>query len=456
MTHTLVPSHSPYGTVCHFVVQHYFDGWLIYRRRLNRRIPKYVRRAFRLFLKCGDPNHGFSVLACPTRHYSRYVAFRCKGRGFCTYCLMIRQRTLAHQLVERVIGNVPVRHAVLCFPPALRFIIGYDKALLNGAFAVLAEAMFNHQRRQAAERFNVPLKLIHPGCAEVAHRASASLVTNHHLHGIFPDGVFIEREGGTLEFCRLPRPSEAELAAIAHEACVAFCAVLKRRGFWKTTFISTDAVEGILTLPKRAGRPAKFFGQAANDSEGGAASVGGAYAFHLFVGNAIEVEERPQLQQLVDYILAPPFFDYQVSRGGHGNVVLQLKRARHNGTTHVEFTPFEFLDRLAELVPRPKANTVRYFGVYAPGARLRKQAVALRVGDAGPATRVTGCGMVCPICGKTLRIVAEVKGGRGMPDGVPPDTPETLTPRDQDRIQGDLSNAVQGRLFQQPGPYTAK
>jgi hypothetical protein len=369
---------------------------------------------------------------------------------------MIRQRKLAHQLIERVIGNVAVRHAVLCFPPALRFVIGYDKALLNGGFAVLAEAMFNHQRRQAAELFGVPLERIHPGGAEVAHRASASLVTNHHIHGIFPDGVFIERVGGTLEFCRLPRPSEADLAAIAHEACVAFCAVLKRRGFWKTTSLSTDAVEGILTLPKRAGRPTKFFGQAANDSEGGVAPVGGAYAFHLFVGNAIEVEERPQLQQLVDYILAPPFFDYQLSLDDQGNIVLQLKRARHDGTTHAVFTPFEFLDRLAELVPRPKANTVRYFGVYAPSARLRNQAIALRVGDAKPATRVTACGMVCPLCGKTLRVIAEVKGGRTMPDGVPPDTPETLTPRDQDRIEGALSYAVQGRLFQQPGLYTAK
>ena len=456
MTHPFVPSHSPYGTVCHFVVQRYFNEWLIDRRRLRRRVPKYVRKAFRKFLRCGDPNQGFSVLACPAQHYSRYVAFRCKGRGFCTYCLMIRQRTLAHQLIERVIGNVPVRHAVLCFPPALRYVIGYDKALLDGGFATLAEAMFNHQRQRAAELFGVPWERVHPGCAEVAHRASANLDTNHHIHGIFPDGVFIEREDGTLEFCRLPPPSEDELAAIAHEACVAFCAVLKRRGFWKTTSLSTDAVEGVLTLPKRAGRPTKFFGQAAKDSEGGVAPIGGAYAFHLFVGNAIEVEESPQLKHLVDYILAPPFYDYQLSLDDQGNIVLQLKRARHNGTTHVVFTPFEFLDRLAELVPRPKANTVRYFGVYAPSARLRKHAVALRVGDAGPATRVTGCGLVCPICGKKLRVVAEVKGNRGTPDGVPPDTPETLTPRDQDRIEGVLSNAVQGRLFQQPGLCTAK
>lgn len=446
MTRPLVPSHSPYGTVCHFVVQQHFDGWLIYRRRIGRRVPKYVRMAFRKYLKCGDPNHGFSVLACPTQHYSKYVASRCKGRGFCTYCLLIRQRTLAQQLIERVIGNVPVRHAVLCFPPALRYVLGYDKALLDGGFAVLAAAMFNYQRRKAAELLGVPLKRIHPGGAEVAHRASSSLDTNHHIHGIFPDGVFIERDDGTLEFFRLPRPSDEEIAAIAHDACVAFCAVLKRRGFWETTSASSDVVTGTLTLPKGGCKRAKFFGQAAKDAEGGVAPRDGAYAFHLFVGNAIAVEERPQLWHLVDYILAPPFFDYQVSLDPQGNVVLQLKRPRHDGTTQVVFEPFKFLDRLAELIPRPNANTVRYYGVYASRARLRKEAIALRVGDAGPVTRVTAAAMLCPLCGKELRMVAEVKGKPGT-EVIPPDTPGTSTQRGQDRIERTTSNDGQGRLF---------
>ena len=446
MTHPFVPSHAPYGTVLWAFVQLYFERWLIYRKRLGRYVPRYVRTAFRNFLRCGNPEHGFTILSCPSKHFSRYVAFRCKGRGFCIYCLLIRQRELGQRLINRVIGNVPVRHVVLCFPPALRFIIGYDKALLDGGFSTLAQAMFNHQRRVAVELFDVAWKRVHPGCAEVAHRASANLDTNHHVHGIFPDGVFIERDDGTLEFRRLPRPNTSDIAAIAHEACVAFCAVLKRRGFWQTTASYIDMVEGLLTLPKQPAKPTKFFGQAAKDSEGGVAPINGAYAFHLLVGNAIEVEERPQLHHLVDYILAPPFLDHQVSVDGEGNIVLELKRARHNGTTHVAFKWFEFLDRLAELVPRPNANTVRYYGVYAPRSRLRKQAIALRVGDPGPA-RVPAGPEVCPLCGKALRVTGEVKGSRGTPDAVPPDTPETRTPRGRDRIEAVIPNDGQGRLF---------
>lgn len=442
MTHSFVPSHAPYGTVLWMFIQRHLEAWLISRKG-RKYVPKYVLDAFLNFLWCGDPERGFLVLACPNQHTSRYVAYRCKGRGFCVRCMLIRQRELGERLIQRIIGNVPVRHLVLCFPPALRFILGYDKALLSAGFRALSEAMFNHQRRTAMQDFGVPWDRIHPGCVEAAHRASSTLVTNHHVHGIFPNGVFIDRGDGSLEFVRLPRPSDADIAVIAHEACLSLCAALKRRGFWETTTASPDGVEGVLSLPGTRPHRLKFFGQAAKDGEGGVAPVNGAYAFHLYVGNAIEVEDRPQLQHLVDYILAPPFLDHQIRVNDKGNLVLQLKRTQRNKVTEVEFEPNDALDRFAELIPRRNANTVRYYGVYAPRSKLRKQAIALRIGDPGPA-RVTNGPRLCPICGKALRVVAKV--GR-RPDAVPPDTPETRTPRGQDRIERRTSDDGQGRLF---------
>jgi hypothetical protein len=446
MTHPIAPSHAPYGTVLWLFIQLHFEAWLIYRKLAGRYVPKYVRDAIRNFLRCGDPAHGFKIIGCPSGHYTRYVANRCKGRGFCIRCLLIRQRELGKRLIDHVIGNVPVRHLVLCFPPAFRFILGYDKALMKAGFSALAGAVFNHQRRAAVEHFQVSRERVHPGCIEVAHRASASLVVNHHIHGIFPDGVFVELNDGTLEFRRLPRPSDAEIAAIAHEACSLFCASVKRRGFWKTTAASADVVEGVLTLPKSQAQRLKFFGQAAKDSEGGVAPVNGAYAFHLLVGNAIQVEDRPQLEHLVNYVLAPPFLDRDISVNGRGNLVIRLKRPMHDGTTEVELDPNEAFDRIAELVPRPNANTVRYYGIYAPRSKLRKRAIALRVGDPGPSRSRKGP-EVCPICGKALRVIGQVKAPRGTPEAVPPDTPETRTPRGQDRIEAMSRNDRQGRLF---------
>jgi len=49
----------------------------------------------------------------------------------------------------------------------------------------------------------------------------------------------------------------------------------------------------------------------------------------------------------------------------------------------VEFSPFEFLDRLADLVPPPRKHRHRYHGVFAPNHRLRKAVTSLAIGNIG-------------------------------------------------------------------------
>tara|TARA_B110000438_G_scaffold157423_1_gene150877 strand:+ start:428 stop:667 length:240 start_codon:yes stop_codon:yes gene_type:complete len=39
----------------------------------------------------------------------------------------------------------------------------------------------------------------------------------------------------------------------------------------------------------------------------------------------------------------------------------ELKHPFRDGTTHILFTPEDFLARLAALVPRPRSNLTRYF-----------------------------------------------------------------------------------------------
>lgn len=447
MTRSFIPGHAPHGTVGEAFAQANFEAWLELREATGRRVPKYVLDELLDWFQCGDPEHGFTTLACPDGHFSRFIAKRCKGRSFCTYCLTLRQRDIGQRLIDRVIGNVPVRHVVLCFPPYLRRVLGYNEALLAGGFSALAKAMMEYQRRKAAELTGVPLKYIHAGCVLANHRTSADLSVNHHFHGIFPDGVFIERGPGQLEFFRLPMPSEEDIAGVARAACLAFCEVLKSLGFWQTTATSSNTVEGTLALPNTTPRNAKFFGQAAKDSEGGVAPRDGAYAFHVFVGNAIEAQDRAQLKYLVNYILAPPFKDAQVEMTASGKLRLWLKRNRHDGTAFVDLDPFEWLNRLADLVSRPKLNSVRYFGIYGPRARLRNRAVALRLEGLQAATHAGRASMTCPVCSAKLRVVSEVKGRRREATPVPPDTPATPTPRGQDRFDRGTRAPEQGRLF---------
>jgi len=312
----------------------------------------------------------------------------------------------------------------------------------------MVDAVFEYQRRKVVELLGVPPEHVHPAALAMNHRVSATLDGNHHYHGIFVDGVFIQREpDGPLEFVRLPRPSEVDIADIALQAGLKFCKVLRKLGFWEFTSSPSGIIAGVLSLPNARRQRARFFGQAAQDGEGGVASRDGAYAFHIFVGNGIEPEDRHQLEHLVNYILAPPFTDEQLSLDAMGNVVLALKRARHDGTPNRTLRIFEFLDRLADLVPRPHTNTVRYFGAYAPNAKLRKAAISLHP-DVRPSFATDGSrSMVCPVCERKLRFVSALIRRRRTHQSVPPDTPSVVTTRDQDRIGRDPMDLGQGRLF---------
>src|SRR5262249_57132087 len=46
-----------------------------------------------------------------------------------------------------------------------------------------------------------------------------------------------------------------------------------------------------------------------------------------------------------------------------------------DGTTHIVMEPLEFMQRLAALVPRPHLHLIRFHGVLAPNAKLRREIV---------------------------------------------------------------------------------
>jgi hypothetical protein len=49
----------------------------------------------------------------------------------------------------------------------------------------------------------------------------------------------------------------------------------------------------------------------------------------------------------------------------------------------VERLPFDFLDRLADLVPPPRKHRHHYHGVFAPNHKLRSAVTALKIGNVG-------------------------------------------------------------------------
>ena len=115
------------------------------------------------------------------------------------------------------------------------------------------------------------------------------------------------------------------------------------------------------------------------------------------------------LEHLLRYCARPPFALERLSviRGPDGQIariryVLPRHKAanwvrpgrkstRPGATGVVELSPFEFLDRLADLVPPPRKHRHRYHGVFAPNHRLRRAVTALAIGNiAKPHDAVAG------------------------------------------------------------------
>jgi len=59
------------------------------------------------------------------------------------------------------------------------------------------------------------------------------------------------------------------------------------------------------------------------------------------------------------------------------------KSTRPGASGVVELSPFEFLDRLADLVPPPRKHRHRYHGVFAPNHKLRSAVTALAIENVG-------------------------------------------------------------------------
>ena len=97
--------------------------------------------------------------------------------------------------------------------------------------------------------------------------------------------------------------------------------------------------------------------------------------FNLHVSLPIGAYDRQGLERQLRYMGRPPLSEARLTKTADGRIVVKLKSAWSDGTSHVIFTPMEFMERLVALIPPPPKNQIRYHGVFAPNARLREKVV---------------------------------------------------------------------------------
>jgi Putative transposase len=96
-----------------------------------------------------------------------------------------------------------------------------------------------------------------------------------------------------------------------------------------------------------------------------------AHGFSLHAAVCWGADQRKELEHLCRYITRPAIANERLKRNRAGDVVLQLKSAYKDGTTHLVMARLQFMQRLAALVPRPRLHLIRFHSVLAPNAKLR-------------------------------------------------------------------------------------
>ena len=114
-------------------------------------------------------------------------------------------------------------------------------------------------------------------------------------------------------------------------------------------------------------------------------------AFSLHAAMRCGADNRQALEQLCRYITRPALANERVQTNAAGQVVLKLKTAWRDGTTHLVMSPLEFMHRLAALVPRPRLHLIRFHGVLAPNAKLRALVVPQQPEPPAQATQPVEC-----------------------------------------------------------------
>ena len=190
------------------------------------------------------------------------------------------------------------------------------------------------------------------------------------------------------------------------------------------------AGQKVFTLQGAIARDAAFTQTLCADEQG----------FSLHAAVRCGADDRQALEQLCRYITRPALANERVQCNAAGQVVLKLKTAWRDGTTHIVMGPLEFMQRLAAPVPRPRLHLIRFHGVLAPNAKLRALVV-----PAGPDEDVAASELAapepvcahskpariswgrllkrvfeidlehCPNCGGELEIIAAIlEGGPGL------------------------------------------
>jgi len=149
--------------------------------------------------------------------------------------------------------------------------------------------------------------------------------------------------------------------------------------------LMTASIRSRIATGPQAGQPWRRLGDRVEPVEPGEAGTEavartpvrcvrqGGMSLHADV--SVPARDRQRLERLCRYIVRPPLALDRLEALPDGHLAYRLKTRWRDGTTHIVMERRELLERLAPLIPPPRAHQVRYHGVLAPCASGRDRVV---------------------------------------------------------------------------------
>jgi hypothetical protein len=97
--------------------------------------------------------------------------------------------------------------------------------------------------------------------------------------------------------------------------------------------------------------------------------------FSLDASIRIESWDRLALERLVRYCARPPVAESRLQSSGDKTIMYHVPGNGARAPSTLVITPFEFLQRLAALIPPPRVHRHHYRGILAPHSKLRGQVI---------------------------------------------------------------------------------
>jgi len=291
----------------------------------------------------------------------------------------------AAHLVDRVLPEIPVRQWVLTLPYPLRYRCAWNAQLTSDVLRCFLRALFADQRRRAKRDFGVRRGLC--GSVTYIQRFGSALNLTPHFHALVLDGVYAGTSSQPGPFSPLPPPETEDVVRVLAGTARRILRRLERSGAEMDedsiaaddplmAMLGNASIRSRIATGPEAGEPWRRLGdrvEPVGEEEDGVEPGArvpprcvrqGGMSLHADV--AVPARDRRRLERLCRYVARPPVALERLEAMADGRLAYRLKTPWRDGTTHVVLERSELLERLAPLIPPPRAHQVRYHGVLAP------------------------------------------------------------------------------------------